>query len=242
MLTPRLLTIYDIEIEAKWKGTTKSGKEVTGRLSVPEFSHEAIDGLSDYVFTFSVDESSAEASELLAYVRKAFPPVISERFNAFRGELLNAHGIFTDAHITPGASGASTPVSVAARATESYSPAPPGEVRAKATPSPAPKPKEALTKTSTVEVTANLQASADDLWSLLTDQNRVPMWTRSAAKIQPVAGTEFELFGGNVTGKVESAEAPTKLVQSWNTKSPGWPAGEILASVLDLTTQTTLAP
>jgi activator of HSP90 ATPase len=39
-------------------------------------------------------------------------------------------------------------------------------------------------------------------------------------------GSAFELFGGNVVGKVESAEAPKKLVQSWQARSPSWPSGE----------------
>ena len=34
------------------------------------------------------------------------------------------------------------------------------------------------------------------------------------------------MFGGNVRGKVKSVEVPKKLVQSWQTRSPGWPAGQ----------------
>lgn len=217
----RLLTIYDLEIEAKWKGNKKDGEEVTGRLSIPEFSHEMIDGLSDYQFLFSVDGSSREADELLAYVRKALPAVLETKLNSFRADLLDAQGMFPDA--TPSGSGASTP---APRATEPYSPAPPGETRTKTT---APKAAEKVTKTATVEVTAQLQAAADDIWSLLTDANRVPMWSRAAAKIEPVEGTPFELFNGNVSGKIVSVDKPKKLVQTWNTKSPGWPTGELFS-------------
>ena len=32
-----------------WKGESKDGEEVKGTVKVPEVSHEAIDGLSDYV-------------------------------------------------------------------------------------------------------------------------------------------------------------------------------------------------
>lgn len=45
----RLLTIYDLEVEATWTGKDSNGEEVKGTLKVPEVSHEAIDGLSDYV-------------------------------------------------------------------------------------------------------------------------------------------------------------------------------------------------
>jgi activator of HSP90 ATPase len=43
------------------------------------------------------------------------------------------------------------------------------------------------------------------------------------------SGSPFELFGGNVRGKVESVVVPQKLVQSWQTRSPAWPSGDQLA-------------
>lgn len=45
----RILTIYDLEVDLAWTGTNAEGEEVKGTLKVPEVSHEAIDGLSDYV-------------------------------------------------------------------------------------------------------------------------------------------------------------------------------------------------
>ena len=37
--------------------------------------------------------------------------------------------------------------------------------------------------TATVEVQATLHASAEDIWGLLTDEGRIPMWSRSSAKV-----------------------------------------------------------
>lgn len=39
-----------------------------------------------------------------------------------------------------------------------------------------------------------------------------------------VPDSPFELFGGNIHGKVTSAEKPTKIVQSWQPRNPGWPS------------------
>jgi activator of HSP90 ATPase len=36
----------------------------------------------------------------------------------------------------------------------------------------------------------------------------------------------YELFGGNVRGKVQEVERPTKLVQTWQTRNGKWPSGE----------------
>ena len=43
----RLLTIYDIAVEARWEGRV-GNEDIKGTVRIPEVSHEAIDGLSDY--------------------------------------------------------------------------------------------------------------------------------------------------------------------------------------------------
>ena len=37
--------------------------------------------------------------------------------------------------------------------------------------------------TATVKVEANFMASADDLYGMLTDKNRIPQWTRAPAEV-----------------------------------------------------------
>ncbi|OCF40485.1 chaperone activator [Kwoniella heveanensis CBS 569] len=216
----KLLTIYDLEVQAKWTGKAKDGSEVNGTLKVPEMSHEAIDGLSDYVFEWSLTSSpSRPSSDLLSYIKSSFPSVLSEKMNTFRADLLAAHGNPSSGDASPSPSGTSTPT-----ASSSYAPAPP-------TKAPEPKKEEApqeqkkdVGKTVTVEVKADLQASADDLWSLLTDENKIPMWSRSAAKISLSPDAPYELFSGNVRGKIVSVDAPKKLVQTWQVRNPAWPS------------------
>jgi len=54
------------------------------------------------------------------------------------------------------------------------------------------------------------------------------MWTRNPAKMSPEVGSEMELFGGNIRGKVQTVEAPKKIVTSW--RAPTWPEGEFSLS------------
>ena len=68
-------------------------------------------------------------------------------------------------------------------------------------------------------------AAADDLFSLLTDEKRIPAWTRAPARSTPEAGKEYSLFGGGVTGRFVSLTAPTQFVQTWALSSPTWPTG-----------------
>ncbi|ORY34097.1 activator of Hsp90 ATPase [Naematelia encephala] len=216
----KLLTIYDLEVEASWTGVAEDGSEVKGSVKVPEVSHEAIDGLSDYVYEFRLSGTSTPAAQtLLTYLKTAFPPILSDKFNGLRPALLAVHGN-PDSGAT---SGTSTPTSAPATTTAAYTPAPPA-------PAPEPETKKeskSVASTSSVEVTAQLQASAEDIWGLLTDESRIPMWSRSPAKLSLTPGSPFELFGGNVRGKIEQVEKPTKLVQTWQPRHPNWPSGEL---------------
>lgn len=121
-----------------------------------------------------------------------------------------------------------------------------------------PPPKAATVNTSTVEVEATLMASADDLFSLFTDEKRIPIWTRAAAKASvvfcacihisdcllksnPTPESEYSLFGGSVKGKYVSLDRPKKIVQTWSLKSPNWPTGHeaTLTIALDQSTEST---
>lgn len=192
-------------------------------------------------FRLTSNETSSTTA-LYTYLRKALPPLLKEKFNAFRPALIAAYG--GPSADTP--SGSSTP-NPAGGQSQSYAPAPPGKDAGAATKKTEEKASGSkVNNVATVEVKATLQASADDIWGLLTDENRIPMWSRSPAKVihdnrlitcrisskltlaqlSLTPGSPFELFGGNVVGKVQSAEAPTKLVQSWQSRSPSWPSGQ----------------
>jgi activator of HSP90 ATPase len=47
-------------------------------------------------------------------------------------------------------------------------------------------------------------------------------------QMSPTPGAPFELFGGNVVGKVVSVEPGKKIVQSWQLKTPTWPTGKMI--------------
>jgi hypothetical protein len=44
------------------------------------------------------------------------------------------------------------------------------------------------------------------------------------------------MFGGNIRGKIISAEPGQKLVQSWQLRSPNWPSGECRSAELHVMT------
>ncbi|TEB39608.1 hypothetical protein FA13DRAFT_1618877 [Coprinellus micaceus] len=216
----KLLTIFDVDVRLQWVGTTSDAQEVKGSLQIPEVSHEIIcDGLSDYVFNWSLDtSSSAEVDAVYKLARSALQKSIESKLSGLPAAIVDNHA--KDIHIS--ASGTATPVNEAS--SSSATPA------AKAAASVAPAavkssaPKKSL-NTSDVIVDGNFQASADDLFALLTDEKRIPAWTRNAAVSQAKPDTEYALFGGGVKGKYVSLTPGKEIVQTWSLQSPTWPSG-----------------
>lgn len=56
--------------------------------------------------------------------------------------------------------------------------------------------------TTTLNDVIEFQTSAHELYETLLDTQRVCAWTRGPAKISKEIGSTFELFNGNVSGKI----------------------------------------
>lgn len=140
------------------------------------------------------------------------PTALEAKFAEFPVVMLDLHG--KDIQVkngsqtaTPNESGRSTPLPVA--------------------PPPQPKkvdPPKAL-NTRTIKVKATFMATAEDLFGLLTDERRIPSWTRAPAVSRAEPGTEYSLFGGGVKGKYVSLTPGKEIVQKWALQSPTWPSG-----------------
>lgn len=146
---------------------------------------------------------------------------------------------------SPAASGQATPTSVSAVPTPSIAAA--TSTLSSSTTASAAKPVKKVANSSTVRVEAQFMVSASDLFDILTNEARIPQWTRAPAQVgdaaanyldseltdiplrlnqsKPEAGGDFSLFGGGVVGKFVTVEKPTSFVQTWKLRSPTWPAG-----------------
>ncbi|PPQ72111.1 hypothetical protein CVT24_002422 [Panaeolus cyanescens] len=216
----KLITIFDCKVVVSWTGTTSDGTEVKGNLTIPEVSHEIIcDGLSDFVFNWSLTTAaSPEVNAVFELARKRLPAAIETKLATFPSAIIDAHG--KDLTVSGDPSRAGTPAP-AGSASSSSGPKTTGTPTAKTTKPAAPK----GLNVTTVTVEADFQASADDLYSLLTDEKRIPAWTRAPAKSNPTAGSEYSLFGGGVRGKYISLKPGKEITQTWALSSPTWPSG-----------------
>lgn len=203
----KLITIYDCVVTLNWTGEAEDGTSASGTITFPEVSHEIEDNDEDYRFETELSsESSNKAHELYQSVRNTLAPELEKVFHRFRTELIETHAKDLGHEDGP------------AQPQEASKPA----AAPAAAPAPAnPKETKVTTSTSEVRVASHLAVSEQDLWDLLTNPARIPMWTKAPAQFSLNKGAHYELFGGNITGSITTAEAPHKLVQTW--RVPQWP-------------------
>jgi len=225
----KLITIYDVKIELKWSGKSSDGTQVDGKLFIPEVSHEVtLDGTSEYVYDWTLStESSKPVDDLYQLAKKRLPVALEAKFAEFPAAIIEAHGKDLTVSAEPSRTGTPVQSMNATSTTTAAIPGPKPVVK-----SPPPKPK--TVNTSTVEVEATFMATADDLFSLFTDEKRIPVWTRASAQSDPTPGSRYSLFGGGVQGKYVSLDAPKQIVQTWSLQSPDWPSGHEAALTTSL--------
>lgn len=126
-------------------------------------------------------EASPATGNLLAIAKKLLPPALEAKFTAFAIALVDTHGkdLQVSGSAEPSRSGTPAQAPGVAPTASSSSSAP----QASAGPKVVKQEKKAL-GTATVKVEASFMASADDLFQLLTDESRIPMWTRAPAQVR----------------------------------------------------------
>ncbi|KAJ7106064.1 activator of Hsp90 ATPase [Mycena crocata] len=213
----KLITIYDCKVVCAWSGTASDGTEVKGTVTIPEVSHEiTLDRLSDYQYLWSLSTASSPAVDsIFSLAKSRLPTALEAKFAEFAVALVDTHGKDLTVSGDPSRSGTPAPAaSTSGAATPAAAPA-------------APKPVEKKSNINTTKLTVEgtFMAAADDLFGLLTDEKRIPMWSRASAQSAAKADTDYVLFSGGVKGKYVSLTPPSEIVQTWALQSPTWPSG-----------------
>ncbi len=61
----------------------------------------------------------------------------------------------------------------------------------------------------------SIHAEPEDVYACLTNPFTIELWSDMPAKMEAKAGTEFEIFEGDITGKILELEPNKKVVQQW---------------------------
>lgn len=132
--------------------------------------------------------SSAPVDVIYKLARAKLPAALEAKFTQFASAIIDTHGKDLTVSTEPSRSG--TPVSAAASTSTGVSSAtkmPPATKPAKKT-----EEKKAV-NTARVTVEATFMAAADDLFSILTDEKRIPLWSRAAAQVGFIYSSSFNV-------------------------------------------------
>ncbi|KAI8064217.1 activator of Hsp90 ATPase [Gongronella butleri] len=212
----KLITIFDVRIQLAWKGTAKDGTEATGKINIPEVAHDTDE--DDYVFDVSIDNDKPEKQVLRDLVKKKLVPILRTKLAAFSGDMIKNHS--SDVYIeggakTTGQSGVTKERSNVTHINKSSTNT--------AAPADAAVPSAKKVNSTTLDEVVDFQTSAHELYETLLDPQRVMAWTRGPAKISRDIDSPYEMFNGNVSGKILELVPDKKIVQSW--RLGNWPAG-----------------
>ena len=105
------------------------------------------------------------------------PKVIETKLSTLPGAIIDTHGKDLTVSADPSRSGTPAP------GTSTSAPVPTVASSSASTPAVKPQAREKNVNSATVVVEADFQASAEDLFGLLTDAKRIQIWTRAPAEV-----------------------------------------------------------
>ncbi|ORZ19490.1 activator of Hsp90 ATPase [Absidia repens] len=215
----KLITIFDVRIQLAWKGTASDGTEASGKILIPEVAHDTDE--DEYVFDISVENETSAKQPVRDLIKKSLVPVLRKKLMAFSSDMIKNHS--SDVYIEngqnviqPGVTKERSNVTHINKSTTSNNSS---EAASVTTTTPANKKVNTVAMNDDVE----FQTSAHELYETLLDPQRVSAWSRGPAKISREIGSSFELFNGNVSGKILELVPDKKIVQTW--RLGAWPAG-----------------
>lgn len=60
-----------------------------------------------------------------------------------------------------------------------------------------------------------IKAEPQDVYACLTNPVTIELWSGYPAKMEETIGSEFEIWGGDISGRILELEPYTKVVQEW---------------------------
>ncbi|XP_034668170.1 activator of 90 kDa heat shock protein ATPase homolog 1 [Drosophila subobscura] len=233
----KLIFFYDWELVLKWSGLLLKNSKLShkGKLTIPNLSEE--NDLKDVEITVTIDESNDESETLKQFmynvgrdsIRKQLGVYIKELKEEYSKNLIlpkkgdecgnsynsasqkDANNAKNAAQKAAGAAAAAASVST----TKGHD----SKVGCKL-------------DVRTLSMTEEFHCNANDLYNALTKPDMVSAFTRAPAKVDPVRGGEFVLYGGNVLGKFEELIPEKKIQQSWRLKN--WSSGHYSNVLIEL--------
>ncbi|KAI0464722.1 hypothetical protein LJB42_002345 [Komagataella kurtzmanii] len=212
----KVISLFDLKLVLEFIGSTNAAtsKTIKGSITIPEVAYDS--ERDDYQFDVSVhsnpDVDNQTEEQIRALAKSKLIPQLREKLFQFGVDLIKVHGsdIQLPAEQVKSQYTKSNQLQKEKVNTQIFKESTPVSIDGSNSSSRVPK-----YNTSTLHLEPVFNTSADQLYMTLLDKARVAAWTRAPPNIEPKEGSSFELFGGNISGKIEKLESNKKIVQSW---------------------------
>lgn len=196
----KIMCYFELHIVLKWEGRA-DGSKVEGKLTIPEVDHDGF--RSDFEVQVSSKERDSFHESAEAWLREKGRPAIRRDIAAYFEHIFAQNNVGTFLKNQPqpvarGSGGSPAPAKSAA---------------------PAASPSSAATHFSW---RMRWRAPIEQIFQALTDEQRVAVYTRAPAKVDPRPSGLFSLLGGSITGYYVDVTFPTQLTMQWRLAS--WPS------------------
>jgi activator of HSP90 ATPase len=213
----KIMCYFGIKLTIKWKATVAgASKAAEGKLAIEEVEHENYK--DDYDVAVSTTENDAASEKAAQWLRGTGRKVVRSTIQQYFDEVFAQHKVGSNVSGSPPPQGSPAKMASAAPAAAAPKPAAPSAPSGGA---------------SSLQWKMQWRVPAEELFLVLTDEQRASVYTRAPAKIDPRAGGTFEFLGGVISGYYVDVQRPNKLTMQWRLSS--WPSGIFSSVVIVLT-------
>lgn len=222
----RVISLFDLHLVLSFESAESSGK-----IDIPEVAFDTEE--DEYQFNLTFDKEGGDNAR--SVIRSKLIPILRSKLAEFGPELIAVHGSdiqVDESQVDSKLTKANQRMSyVKSRVTEKtiMNKASKTEGISAAAENENGVP---LYNTTSLDLSAEFNTSAEQLFKTLTEPDRVSMWSRSAADIKPVEGSEYHLFGGSIEGRIEKLVPYTQIVESWRLRD--WKKGHYVTVTINL--------
>lgn len=217
----KVICLFDLKLTLEYKGKCKGEDDVTGTISVPELAYDTESDEIQFQIGINNEKSSKEPVKKL--VRNKLAPKLREVLGNFGTDLIETHGKDLQHPDQQKGDKVKLPEGVVP-ASESESSSSSTNNKVVGT--------QAYNTTS-LKLEPVFNATADQLYDALLKPDMVAAWTRSKPDISPEVGKEYQLFNGNVSGKIQKLDPKTHSIEkTWRLRD--WKDGHYATMKIDL--------
>ncbi|KAG7191892.1 uncharacterized protein KQ657_002681 [Scheffersomyces spartinae] len=241
----KVMSLFDLRLVFNILGTCDGeDSDFKGSITVPELAYDTT--ADEIQFDISIYNENSQAQAMRPFIKQALLPKIRDILGKFGHDLIVTQScdiqISADkvnSELTKGNQARTTGQAttnnnkVVEKTTTLKTTPATATATASATALAGPSSTTPKYNTLTLHLEPVFNTTIDQLYLTLLDGNRIAAWSRSAPKIElfpPSEGSEFQIFGGSILGKLIKLVPNQRIVQTW--RLDDWKAGHY--STLDI--------